>query len=48
MGMQRFTYSLISFRGQVKVVVHVLVGDATIGVNKAGVYIEEGGTGKGC
>lgn len=43
MGMQGFAHSLIALRGQVKVIVHVLMGDATIGVDKAWVYIEEKG-----
>lgn len=45
MGMQGFTYSLVAMRGQVKVVVHVLVGDATVGKNKAGVHVQEGAMG---
>lgn len=45
--MQGFTHSLIALRGQVKVIVHVLMGDATIGVDKAWVYIEEKGMREG-
>lgn len=47
MGMQGFAHSLIALRGQVKVIVHVLMGDATIGVDKAWVYIEEKGMREG-
>lgn len=41
--MQWFAHSLIALRGQVKVIVHVLMGDATIGADKAWVDIEERG-----
>lgn len=43
MGMQGFAHSLIALRGQVKVIVHILMGDATVGVDKAWVDIEERG-----
>ncbi len=47
MGVQGFTHSLVALRSQVKVVVHVLMGDATIGVDEAWVHIEERGVGEG-
>lgn len=47
MSMQWFTHGLVALRGQVKVVIHILVGDGTIGVNKAWVHIQERGMGEG-
>lgn len=47
MGMQGFTHNLVSLRGQVKVIVHVLMGDATIRVDETWVHIEERGVGEG-
>lgn len=41
MGVQDVAHSLIALRCQVKVIVHVLMGDATVGVDEAGVHIEE-------
>lgn len=41
MGVQGFTHSLVALRGQVKIIVHVMVGDATIGVDEARVHVEE-------
>lgn len=46
MSMQGFAHGLVSLWGQVQVIVHVLVGDATVGVNKAWVHVQEGGVGK--
>lgn len=47
MSMQGFAHSLIALRGEVKVIIHVLVGDTAVGVDEAWVYVEEGGVGKG-
>lgn len=47
MSMKGFTHSLVALRGQVKIVIHVLVGDGAIGVNKAWVHIEERGVEEG-
>ena len=47
MGVQWFTHSLVALRGQMKVIIHVLMGDATIGVDKTWVHIEERGMGEG-
>lgn len=47
MSVQGFAHNLVALRGQVKVIVHVLVGDATIGVDETWVYVEERGVGKG-
>lgn len=46
MGVQGIAHSLVALRGQVKVIVHVLMGDATIGVDEAWVHIEERGMGE--
>ena len=45
--MQGFAHSLVALRGQVKVVVHVLMADATVGVDEARVHVEERGVGEG-
>lgn len=47
MSMQGFTHGLVALRGQVKVVIHILMGDGAVGVNKAWVHIEERGMGEG-
>lgn len=47
MSVQGFAHNLVALRGQVKVIVHVLVGDAAVGMDKAWVYIEERGVRKG-
>lgn len=47
MGVQGVAHSLVALRGQVKVVVHVLMGDATVGVDEAWVHVEERGVGEG-
>lgn len=47
MSMKGFTHSLIAIRGQVKVVIHILVGDGAIAVDKAWVHIEERGMKEG-
>lgn len=47
MSMQGFTYGLVALRGQVKVVIHILVRDGTVGVNKAWVHTEERGMWEG-
>lgn len=36
-------HTLVTLRGQVEVVVHVLVGDASVRVDKAMVHVEVGG-----
>ena len=47
MSVQGWTHGLVALGSQVKVVVHVLVGNATVGVDKAGVDVEERGVGEG-
>lgn len=45
--MQGLTHSLVAAGGQVKVIVHVLVGDAAAGVDEARIHIEERGVREG-
>lgn len=45
--MQDVAHSLVALRCQVKVIVHVLVGDAAVGVDEARVNVEEGGVWEG-
>lgn len=47
MSVQGFTNNLVALGSQVEVVVHVLVGDATIGMDKARIHVEERGMGEG-
>lgn len=47
MGVQEFAHNLVALSSQVKVIVHVLMGDATIGVDEAWVYVEERCMGEG-
>lgn len=47
MGVQGFAHNLVALRGQVKVIIHVLMGDATIGVDEAWVHVEERGVREG-
>lgn len=47
MGMQGVAHSLEALGGQVKVIVHVLMGDAAVGVDEAWVHVEERGVGEG-
>lgn len=47
MGVQGFAHSLVALRGQVKVIIHVLMRDATIRVHEAWVHVEERGVGEG-
>lgn len=41
--MQDGTHSLVAVRCQMKVIVHVLVGDGAVRVDEAGINVEEGG-----
>lgn len=43
MSMQGFTHNLVPMRGQVKVVIHILVGNGAIGVDETWVHIKERG-----
>lgn len=47
MNMKGITHSLVALRGQVKVVIHILMGDGAIGMNKAWVHTEKRGVEEG-
>lgn len=45
--MQDLAHSIVALRCQVKVIVHVLVGDGVVGEDEAWVNVEEGGVWEG-